>query len=266
MNEVYITRSDEYLMHYGVKGMKWGVRHDPERVGHKRERRSSSKTNKQKKNRGLSDKTKRRLIAGAAIVGTALAAYGAYKLGKSGALTDLVHLGKGKLGKLKFTTNVTGSTNPGNYRNNCKDVAEATLKRWLGVDASAVAGPNSVKGNLHDFVRAKGYNPKGVKWLGDTGSVTAHSSGDSTFRVTKQLLRKYKDGDCGMITVPWRKEVRITPNDDGHAFNWFIQNGAVKFFDDQGDAGYNASRWLKYTEPGKEIEICQITKEAFNRR
>lgn len=25
--------SEDYLMHYGVKGMKWGVRHDPERVG-----------------------------------------------------------------------------------------------------------------------------------------------------------------------------------------------------------------------------------------
>lgn len=25
--------SEDYLMHHGVKGMKWGVRHDPERSG-----------------------------------------------------------------------------------------------------------------------------------------------------------------------------------------------------------------------------------------
>lgn len=28
-----LISSENYLMHYGVKGMKWGVRHDPERVG-----------------------------------------------------------------------------------------------------------------------------------------------------------------------------------------------------------------------------------------
>lgn len=38
--------NDRYLIHYGVKGMKWGVRHDPERTGQKRLLNSS---NKQKK-------------------------------------------------------------------------------------------------------------------------------------------------------------------------------------------------------------------------
>ena len=35
--------SEEYLIHYGVKGMKWGVRHDPERIGRNRAQRADDK-------------------------------------------------------------------------------------------------------------------------------------------------------------------------------------------------------------------------------
>ena len=50
-----------YLYHYGVKGMKWGIRHDPERVGRSR---GSAKSKKNKK--GLTKATK--IFLGAAAV------------------------------------------------------------------------------------------------------------------------------------------------------------------------------------------------------
>lgn len=52
--------NDRYLMHYGVKGMKWGIRHDPERKG--RETSSLKLSDKQKK-------ILKRIAIGTAIVG-----------------------------------------------------------------------------------------------------------------------------------------------------------------------------------------------------
>ena len=39
---MYCYVSHDYLMHHGVKGMKWGVRHDPERVGRQRRQQPSN--------------------------------------------------------------------------------------------------------------------------------------------------------------------------------------------------------------------------------
>lgn len=64
--------NDKYLIHHGVKGMKWGVRHDRQKTG-------MQKTSKKK---GLTQKQKRMIKTGAIVVGSALAIYGSYKLYK----------------------------------------------------------------------------------------------------------------------------------------------------------------------------------------
>lgn len=88
--------SDTYLMHYGVKGMKWGVRHDPELVGRRRGRyqpysqsvrgRSQGTTNRSYGHSSISNrkiKNAKKLAIGAGIVaGGLLAAYGGFKVGK----------------------------------------------------------------------------------------------------------------------------------------------------------------------------------------
>ena len=69
----------DYLIHYGVKGMKWGVRHDRPRVGRRRSFRQQPQQNNKRRSR-LTDKQKKYLKIGAAVVATGLAVYGGYKL------------------------------------------------------------------------------------------------------------------------------------------------------------------------------------------
>lgn len=83
------NKHNNYLMHYGVKGMKWGVRHEPERTG---SRPSYVKTNVGRKTvarmtsgSGMSDTKKKRirnvLLATAGISAAAVVGLEVYKHG-----------------------------------------------------------------------------------------------------------------------------------------------------------------------------------------
>lgn len=82
--------SDVY--HYGVKGMRWGVRHDRKPTGRKRVGRVTDAQNQQKR-RGLTDNQKRALKIGAGIAAGVLVAYGGYKLNQMGAFDSLKKMG-----------------------------------------------------------------------------------------------------------------------------------------------------------------------------
>lgn len=87
--------SNSYLAHYGVKGMKWGVRHDYEPIGRKKRVKNQTEDDSSQKDATESDKkkwsTKKKvLVAGAAIV----AAYATYKFVDSGSAVRLMAKGK----------------------------------------------------------------------------------------------------------------------------------------------------------------------------
>lgn len=70
--------TDNELYHYGVKGMKWGVRRNRSLSKGSPKKASSNKSEAQARR----EKIKKAAIIGTAVVGTALAAYGTYKASK----------------------------------------------------------------------------------------------------------------------------------------------------------------------------------------
>lgn len=131
-------RGDE-LYHYGVKGMRWGVRRYQNKDGSLTpagKRRSINQEARQYrkelykehnftrklakeesenwkkgqleeaglKDNSLTDKQKKAIKIGAAVAGTALVAYGGYKLYKSGKLDGMIDKGSAKLNELMKTS------------------------------------------------------------------------------------------------------------------------------------------------------------------
>lgn len=84
----------DYIKHHGIRGQRWGIRRFQNKdgsltkAGEKRYYEGTSLKNSKpstgekgsREKKGLSDKQKKALKIGATVVGTALAAYGGYKL------------------------------------------------------------------------------------------------------------------------------------------------------------------------------------------
>lgn len=78
MSNIYYEKGDnDYLMHHGKKGMKWGVRHDRQRLGSRHKSKSASvSNNKSAATKNLSKKPvgKKKKINWGMIMGTSMAA------------------------------------------------------------------------------------------------------------------------------------------------------------------------------------------------
>lgn len=238
------------LYHHGVKGMKWGVRHDyvPKGVSVRRVGTNGSKDDSEHKGIRLTDKQKKYIKIGAAVAATALVAYGGYKLSKSGALDKYVQRGKSLLGntipkpqssKKASISDAIKNINPTKSKTNCRACSIASALNLKGIKAEAL----DVKGgSLSDAVKSC-----------FKGARVSEMYEPSKQRMDSYILKKFGEGASGVADATFK-----TPRGDFfHAFTWTVKDGKVNYIDSQSGLA-DCSRYFDFLNPDGEAHISRL--------
>ena len=295
--EVLITRTTNYayLKHHGILGQKWGKKNGPpyplgasdhstsEKKARWRKSLDKDSSDNDNKKRGLSDKQKKAIKIGATVAVTALAAYGTYRLVKSGKLDNYIDIGKSKAETL--LKKKAGDTKIGDQK--VDDLLKnASTAKTVSNGIKKLSKPETLADTIKNVNPNRGNSAYDNNCtLCSTGSilrqifgmdVTAGSTGrkpqnlggivEECFEGAKvidgsavkfgkskqdasEMLRKrFGDNASGVVSVEWKQG-------GGHAFNWRIKDGNVSFYDGQAnrDDSVVSKYWQMINQNGSLI-------------
>ena len=276
------------LYHHGIKGQRWGVRRFQRKDGsltakgkeRYREDGTSSKKEDEAAKKGLTDKQKKAIKIGAAVVGTALVAYGGYKLSQvyrgAGSKID-PETGFRMIDKNMSDADNLLAVNPGRMRflskqrnleiidgssTNCMLCTTAYEFRKRGLDVHAgleKTGRGYLPDNLFpkifkDYKGTTKINVDKIESLKDPRGTPKKLLSD-----IEKFAASQGNGSRGNVIVWWKQG-------GGHSMIWENIDGKIVFKDGQTNSVYEnfSEQILKHANLSKPVEMLRTDNLTIN--
>lgn len=251
-----VRLEDNTLTHYGVKGMRWGVRKEPEIKGI-RSKKLNAVTITEKTDKGNSKiriLDKRDYGMRQKLIDDPNTPKRASYASEAEALYKLKNLPRFNMRLSRDQQAIGVNHNAPDYNRtvNCFECTMAYEMRRRGYNVQA----NSVNGGyaweaLHAFDIKDSFNltnvsPEGTRLDNRTLAEEAYN------RLEEQCLR-YGDGARGMLAIYYAE-----PYDGGHALTWTVENGKFKILDNQNGTRTEEDIYNNFLYCDSDIDVYRL--------